>query len=42
MKHVKPLPKLVIAQRVLDKMVNVSAQYTEDETGEAMIGFIAT
>ncbi|MFZ4826639.1 MAG: hypothetical protein ACOYLB_04730 [Phototrophicaceae bacterium] len=41
MKHGNPLPKLVIAQHVLDKMVSVSAQYAEDETGEAMIGFIA-
>ena len=41
MKHDKPLPHLVMAQPVLDKMVRVSAEYTESETGEAMIGFIA-
>jgi hypothetical protein len=35
-----PPPRLVIAQRVIDKMQAAAQQFTEDETGEAMIGLI--
>lgn len=35
-----PVPNLVIAQRVIDKISQVAQEYTEDETGEAMIGFL--
>ncbi|MEM6529213.1 MAG: hypothetical protein AAF653_13025, partial [Chloroflexota bacterium] len=34
------IPKLYIAQRVIDKMAKAAQQYIEDETGEAMIGMI--
>lgn len=34
------VPNLVIAQRVLDKMLAAASHYVEDETGEAMVGFI--
>ncbi len=34
------VPKLYIAQRVIDKMVAAAQQYIEDETGEAMIGLV--
>ncbi len=36
------VPNLVIAQRVLDKMMTASKQHLEDETGEAMIGLVVT
>lgn len=34
------IPNLVIAQRVIDKMIKAASEYIEDETGEAMIGLI--
>lgn len=34
------IPNLVIAQRVIDKMVLAANQYVEDETGEALIGVV--
>lgn len=34
------IPNLVIAQRVVDKMMRAASQYMEDETGEAMIGLV--
>jgi hypothetical protein len=34
------VPNLVIAQRVLDKMVAAAGRYLADETGEAMVGLI--
>jgi hypothetical protein len=34
------VPNLVIAQRVLDKMVAAASRYLADETGEAMVGLI--
>ncbi len=33
-------PNLVLAQRVIDKMATAANQHLEDETGEAMVGFI--
>jgi hypothetical protein len=36
----RAVPNLVIAQRVLDKMVAAAGRYLADETGEAMIGLI--
>lgn len=36
----RPLPNLVIANRVLDKMAVAARHYVQDETGEAMIGLI--
>jgi len=33
-------PNLVVAQRVIDKMATAANQHLEDETGEAMVGFI--
>lgn len=36
------IPNLVIAQRVIDKMVLAANHYVEDETGEALIGVVAT
>lgn len=33
-------PRLLVAQRVIDKMVAAAQTYVEDETGEAMIGLI--
>ncbi len=36
------IPNLVIAQRVIDKMVRAANHYVEDETGEALIGVVAT
>ncbi len=35
-----PVPKLIIAQRVIDKMQIAANTFVEDETGEAMIGLI--
>jgi hypothetical protein len=34
------VPNLVIAQRVLDKMVAAAGRYLADETGEAMVGLL--
>jgi hypothetical protein len=34
------VPNLVIAQRVLDKMVAAASRYLADETGEAMVGLL--
>lgn len=34
------VPNLVIAQRVLDKIVSAAGEYIEDETGEAMAGLV--
>ena len=34
------VPNLVIAQRVLDKMVAAASNFIEDETGEAMVGLV--
>ncbi len=34
------IPKLYLAQRVVDKMAHAALQYTDDETGEAMIGMV--
>lgn len=33
-------PNLVVAQRVLDRMTAAALRYTEDETGEALVGFV--
>jgi hypothetical protein len=33
-------PNLVVAQRVIDKMAAAATKHIEDETGEAMIGFV--
>lgn len=34
------VPNLVIAQRVIDKMVAAAEHFIEDETGEAMVGLV--
>ncbi|HEX2622314.1 MAG TPA: hypothetical protein VHL11_19280 [Phototrophicaceae bacterium] len=34
------VPNLVLAQRVIDKMVIAAQRFVEDETGEAMVGII--
>ncbi len=34
------IPNLVIAQRVVEKMVQAANHYVEDETGEALIGLV--
>src|SRR5215216_7737672 len=34
------VPNVVVAQRVVQKMVNAAQRYLEDETGEAMVGLI--
>jgi len=34
------IPNLVVAQRVLDKMVAAAGRYLADETGEAMVGLL--
>lgn len=34
------VPNLVIAQRVIDKMVAAAQRFVEDETGEAMVGLL--
>ncbi|MFN8372966.1 MAG: hypothetical protein U0694_08820 [Anaerolineae bacterium] len=34
------VPNLVISQKVLDKMASATEHFIEDETGEAMVGFI--
>ncbi len=34
------VPNLVIAQRVINKMAKAAGHYLEDETGEAMVGFV--
>ncbi len=38
--HGRGVPNLVVAQRVVDKMVAAAARYIEDETGEAMVGLV--
>jgi hypothetical protein len=35
------IPNLVVSQRVIDKMAAAAQHYMEDETGEAMVGFLA-
>lgn len=35
------VPNLVVAQRVVDKMIHAARLYAEDETGEAMVGLLA-
>jgi hypothetical protein len=35
-----PVPQLVVSQRVIDKMLIAANRFIEDETGEAMVGFI--
>lgn len=35
------IPKLVVAQRVLDKMAAAAQTHMQDETGEAMVGLLA-
>lgn len=35
-----PVPNLIIAQRVIDKMAAAASRYIEDETGEAMVGLV--
>lgn len=37
-----PVPNLVIAQRVVDKMLRAANRHVADETGEAMIGVITS
>jgi hypothetical protein len=34
------VPNLVVAQRVIDKMTAAASEHLEDETGEAMVGFV--
>lgn len=34
------IPRLVLAERVIHKMVSAARLYTEDETGEAMVGVV--
>ncbi len=34
------VPNLVVSQRVVERMLSAASQYIEDETGEAMVGFI--
>ncbi len=34
------VPNLVVAQRVIDKMVAAASRFIEDETGEAMVGLV--
>ncbi|MBC7870372.1 MAG: hypothetical protein H7Y09_05990 [Chitinophagaceae bacterium] len=34
----QPVPNLVLAQRVIDKMAAAAQHYVDDETGEAMLG----
>src|SRR5688572_1411144 len=34
------VPNLVIAQRVVEKMVEIARTYAQDETGEAMVGLV--
>jgi len=38
--HGRGVPNLVVAQRVVDKMVAAATRYIEDETGEAMVGLV--
>jgi len=38
--HRNIIPKLVIAQRVIDKMLKAAQAYVDEETGEAMIGLV--
>jgi hypothetical protein len=38
--HGRGVPNLVVAQRVVEKMVTAAVRYTEDETGEAMVGLV--
>ncbi len=35
-----PVPNLVLAQRVVEKMAQAAARFIQDETGEAMIGLL--
>ncbi len=34
------VPRLVLSRRAVDKMLSAASEYMEDETGEAMVGFI--
>lgn len=34
------VPKLILSQRVVDKMANAASRFIEDETGEAMVGLV--
>ncbi len=34
------IPNLVVSQRVIDRMVAASRRFIQDETGEAMVGFV--
>ena len=36
----QPLPNLVVAQRVLDKMAAAALAWLSDETGEALVGLV--
>lgn len=36
----REVPKLVLAQRVVDKMANAASRFIEDETGEALVGLV--
>ncbi len=38
--HGRSVPNLVVARRVVEKMVSAAQRYAEDETGEAMVGLI--
>lgn len=38
--HERHVPNLVIAQRVIEKMVSAAQRFVEDETGEAMVGLL--
>lgn len=35
-----PVPRLVVSQRVIDKMLIAASRFIEDETGEAMVGLV--
>lgn len=39
-KSARNVPDLVVARRVLDRMLHATQQYLADETGEAMIGLV--
>jgi len=38
--HVRGVPNLVVARRVINKMVAAAQRFAEDETGEAMVGLV--
>lgn len=38
--HGRGVPNLVVARRVVEKMVDAATRYVEDETGEAMVGVV--